>query len=210
MAPEYFAGVDLGQSVDHTAIVILERRKILGEQNTALEYPVLRTELHAVYIQRLSLGLPYPVIVRHVADLLTRPPLRGCVSLALDYTGCGRPVADMFTESELSCPTTLVSIHGGDKVTWDANVARIPKRDLVAAANIAMQNRLLKIPPALPHADLLIAELRNFQTKIDPVTAHDSYSAWRDNQHDDLLLALAMACWLAADSQPVGFIKLLI
>ena len=36
----------------------------------------------------------------------------------------------------------------------------------------------------------------NFRQKIDPATAHDSYSAWRERDHDDLVLALALACWL--------------
>jgi len=31
--------------------------------------------------------------------------------------------------------------------------------------------------------------------KIDPRTAHDSYSHWREGDHDDLVLATALACW---------------
>ena len=33
--------------------------------------------------------------------------------------------------------------------------------------------------------------------KIDPITAHDSYGAWREGQHDDLVLAVALAVWFA-------------
>jgi hypothetical protein len=36
----------------------------------------------------------------------------------------------------------------------------------------------------------------NFKVEIDPKTAHDSYTAWRENQHDDLVFAVALACWL--------------
>ena len=31
--------------------------------------------------------------------------------------------------------------------------------------------------------------------QIDPLTAHDSYGAWREKEHDDLVLAVALACW---------------
>ena len=31
--------------------------------------------------------------------------------------------------------------------------------------------------------------------KIDPLTAHDSYGAWREGAHDELVLAVAVACW---------------
>ena len=30
---------------------------------------------------------------------------------------------------------------------------------------------------------------------IDPRTTHDSYAAWREQAHDDLVLAVALACW---------------
>ena len=31
--------------------------------------------------------------------------------------------------------------------------------------------------------------------KIDPLTAHDSYGAWREGAHDDMVLAVAIAVW---------------
>ena len=48
---------------------------------------------------------------------------------------------------------------------------------------------------SLAPADVLVKELSNFRVKIDPVTAHDSYSAWREADHDDLVLAVALAAW---------------
>jgi hypothetical protein len=35
----------------------------------------------------------------------------------------------------------------------------------------------------------------NFKVKIDPRSAHDSYSAWREEDHDDLVLSVALAAW---------------
>ena len=48
---------------------------------------------------------------------------------------------------------------------------------------------------SLPVAETLRKELLTFRVKIDPRTAHDSYSHWREGDHDDLVLATAMACW---------------
>jgi len=31
--------------------------------------------------------------------------------------------------------------------------------------------------------------------KINLKTAHDSYEHWRETDHDDLVLATALACW---------------
>jgi len=43
----------------------------------------------------------------------------------------------------------------------------------------------------------LVKELENFKVKVNIQTAHDSYEAWRESDHDDLVLALALACWWA-------------
>jgi hypothetical protein len=42
----------------------------------------------------------------------------------------------------------------------------------------------------------LISELQSYQVKIDPVTAHDSYAAWREGVHDDLVFAVCLASWM--------------
>ena len=47
---------------------------------------------------------------------------------------------------------------------------------------------------ALPEAAVLVQELENFQVKLSEL-GHDSYGTWRENQHDDLVLAVALACW---------------
>ena len=206
---DFFAGLDLGQSTDFSALCIVHKRPILGELNCNLERPLLYHELRCLFAERIPLGTPYPAVVRYVIDRLESPALRGRTELALDYTGVGAPVADMFSASPLlSCPITHVSIHGGMHTTWEGRHAHVAKRTLIATTNIELQEHRLRIDATLPHAALLRDELRNFTVKIDPVTSHDSYSAWRENMHDDLLLALSLAVWSAAESQPVRFVRL--
>jgi hypothetical protein len=205
---EFFVGLDLGQASDYTALVIVERVQVPdGPVNTNLEQPT-RTELRCQHAERLPLGVPYPAVVTHVTTLLDSRLLKGRTSLVVDHTGVGRPVFDMFEASPLSCPLTGITITGGDTVSWDSNRARVPKRDLIGAAQVALQNRVLLLAPSMPHAAMLVAELRNFRVKIDVTTAHDSYSAWRENIHDDLVLSLSMACWMAQETRPIGFIKI--
>jgi hypothetical protein len=88
-----------------------------------------------------------------------------------------------------------VSIHGGDTVTHEGLYYRVPKRDLVSSVLVAMQSGRLKIASSLPDAGVLVKELENFKVKIDPQTAHDSYSAWREGVHDDLVLSVSLAVW---------------
>ena len=115
--------------------------------------------------------------------------------MSSDATGCGRPILDMVRTAILRYTVAGVSIHGGDLTTEDGRHYRVPKRDLVSVLQALLQHKRLKIAATLPHADLLTRELLNFRQKIDPITAHDGYSAWREEGHDDLILATALACW---------------
>jgi hypothetical protein len=63
------------------------------------------------------------------------------------------------------------------------------------AVQVLFQNRRLKISASLPEAATLKRELLNFRLKIDPRTAHDFYSHWREDEHYDLVLATVLACW---------------
>ena len=56
----------------------------------------------------------------------------------------------------------------------------------------------------VPLRPVLVREMQNFTVKINPQTAHDSYGAWRENEHDDLVYALAMAAWQAETRHGVG------
>jgi hypothetical protein len=200
----FIVGVDLGQAQDYTAIVVIEK---VGEEN--LE----KAPLHVRHLERPPLGTYYDEQVERVKEIVTDPALGGeeiydewgelmgrrPPELVVDFTGVGRPVADMMRKEELSL--TPILIHGGDGTTRDGAVWRVPKRDLVSAAQIALQSGRLGISRELELAEALRRELLNFKVKINIATAHDSYEAWRERDHDDLVLATALACWKATRRQ---------
>jgi hypothetical protein len=69
----------------------------------------------------------------------------------------------------------------------------VPKRDLVEAAQVALQNRRLEISAALLDARVLVEELKSFRGTVSEA-GYDRYEA-REREHDDLVLALSMAVW---------------
>ena len=188
--PAYVAGLDLGQSQDFSALAIVEHA---GRDR---ERPLLVRHLH-----RWPLGTRYPAIVEDVAELLARPPLAGAVRLAVDKTGVGAGIVDLLRSRRprLGCRIHAVTITAGSAVTRDGDDFAIPKRELVAAVQAPLQAGRLRIAAALPEAGTLRTELENFRARIS-VTGHDSYGAgedWRLGSHDDLVLATAMALWMA-------------
>ncbi|MDP9356588.1 MAG: hypothetical protein M3R02_15130 [Chloroflexota bacterium] len=182
-----------------------------------------RMAYHVRRARRLPLGTPYPEVVQEVGQALrtvradalaSAPPLsrfqRAIRSteppvpiLAVDATGVGRPVVDMIRAAGLPAHMVPVTITGGNAVTPDGDGYMVPKRDLVAAVQVPLQTGGLKFPKRQRWAETLRAELSNFRVKVS-LNGSDTYGAWRERDHDDLVLALALAIWCGQKLAPVG------
>jgi len=191
--PGYIIGVDPGQAQDPTGIVAVEMRGPRPARYAvrAIERPPLGTAYHDVVGRGLAL-LQLPAVAR-------RPR-----ALVVDETGVGRPVVEMFRRvvaehhpEEVGRPAVgAVSITSGRDVMRDAKMVdryTVPKRDLVGAVQVVLQGRRIAIAQDLALTEMLVREVRNFRVKIKG--EHDTYEAWRESDHDDLLLALAVAIW---------------
>lgn len=206
----FYVGLDLGQSTDSSALAVAERsvpvsgmtadqratlRWMLEDIAEVPEPSAVPAVYHLRHLERLPLGTPYPDVVAHVARLVRLPAVR-MVTLAVDATGVGAPVVDLLHAAGLPCPLYAITIHGGDTVSREGRHWRVPKRDLIASTQVLLQTNRLKIAAGLPEARTLVNELLHYRVKIDSTTAHDSYHA-REGAHDDVLLATALALWLA-------------
>ncbi len=200
---DFILGVDLAQSQDYTALTILERTELEIGQGAELKR---RTDYQAQYLERLAIGTPYPVQVAQIRALHDRlkQDTGQTPVLVVDQTGVGRPVVDMLRAADLK--PVAVTITGGDAVTQDGLEYRVPKRDLVSAVEVLLQSDRLKIARGLPEAQTLTSELLAFKVSIS-LKGHDSYGndvgPWRENPHDDMVLAVAMACWYGENVKPV-------
>ena len=152
------------------------------------------------HLERFRLGTSYPAVVARVGELLRTPPFAGRTALVVDGTGVGRAVTDMLRQAGLS--PVVITITGGDSVTFEGGAWRVPKRDLVGVTQVLLQSGRLKVAESLQLAPTLVSELLTFRVKISELTAHDSYGAWREGSHDDLVLALACAAWYAERWRP--------
>ncbi len=227
--PLYILGVDLGQTQDYTALCVLERtghdtgKVTVTHEPISVSYgfgarvgskphfqtytsPVYENHYAARHLERLPTGTPYPAQVARVKALHNRlkEDTGSAPLLVVDQTGVGRPVVDMLRASELK--PVAVTITGGDGVTQDGKDYRVPKRDLVSVVQVLLQSERLKIASSLKEAATLTAELLAFKVSIS-LKGHDSYGndvgQWRENPHDDLVLAVALAAWHGEHHKPV-------
>lgn len=202
-------GLDLGQAQDYTALAIVEAQgtarmvdrpgpwrysRMLGQEarttvTERVEGPPVTLQVRA--LERFELGTPYPRIVARVVELVKGSG----AALAIDATGVGAPVVDMFHMAGLR--PHAVYITAGEQTVWDSDtlVWHIPKKELVAVLQAGLQEGRLKIASELPEAATLAAELANFQARITGA-GNETYGAWREGTHDDLVLAVAIACYI--------------
>jgi hypothetical protein len=136
------------------------------------------------------------------ATLLILTPKRPL--LVVDATGVGNAVAEMVEEQMLSPDVNgcfcAVTITAGSAVNQDMTAPgrwRVAKKQLVSVMQVLLGNRRLRIADTLPEARTLKDELGTFSVKINPDTANESFEAWREREHDDLVLAAALAAWAA-------------
>ncbi len=192
-------GVDLGQANDYTAIAVIER---IGEHfekaHDGKSPDVTVWHHHLRHCQRLPLGTPYPDVAETVGRMVQTLAVTTHTAilrpvLIVDGTGVGKPVVDMMRR--LGLHPVAVAITGGreENSGGDFNHS-IPKRNLVGSLVVTLQEGRLKIAAGMPFAKELQHELLNFKAKIS-ASGHDTYDAWRESIHDDLVLATALAVW---------------
>jgi hypothetical protein len=186
----FYLGVDLGQQRDHTALVAVERMERVGQ-------------LHVRHAERVALGVPYPKVVERIGALLRHQELRGQCALVVDATGVGAPVVDMLRGAGLGCEIAAVTITGGEREGQSNGRWNVPKRDLVGGVQVLLERGELRIAPELREAETLKRELLAVRATASR-GGRVRLGADGEGEHDDLVIALALACWRARQ-RVVGF-----
>ena len=87
-----------------------------------------------------------------------------------------------------------MTITGGDTERYADEYYRVPKRDLEVGLQVLMQQGGLQIAEGLKEGATLVKEMAEMRVKISG-GAREQFGAWRRGEHDDLVLAVALACW---------------
>lgn len=175
-------GIDLASVTDFTAVSVLRRSSSLPRSYLCR------------YLERWR--EPYPVTVERVAKLANAPPLRDAV-LAADATGVGQPVIDMLRAALPGRTVIGITITFGSQPTRGHTPldCRCPKKVLVSNLQVLFGQKRLTYSRELPLMKALQDELAAFRVKIT-ANANETFEHWRERDHDDLVLSLAMAAWV--------------
>jgi hypothetical protein len=196
----FFGGLDLGQVQDPTALAILEQ---------TID-PKGVTRYTCGYLRRFELGTSYPEIVDELDRLLRAKkyagdpgPLLYGLPLAVDQTGVGLAVVDFLRRAQLPAQLKPILITAGHGVTFEDGSWHVPKKELVSVLQVLLQGGRLKVANSLPEAGTLVEELNRFSVKIT-AAGNETFESWRERDHDDLVLAVAMAAWIGEQAAKLG------
>lgn len=206
----FVAGVDVGQVNDWTATAILERIEAVpdvanlhhglhAEAREEARRTPLRLDL--AHLERIPLGTCYPDQVTRVQTIL-RQPVLGDVRTFLDMTGCGRPVFDMFKQARLPNLSGVMITGAQGEPTRQDYGWNVGKSELVTRVQVEMQTGRLRFGRRIAEVEKLVAELKDFRAGRS-AAGHMTFNA-REGQHDDLVLALALAVFGALRPRPVN------
>ena len=187
--PQFVISADIGKAADYTALSVIEYKSI-GDNKNSLN---AQYEYHIRHLERPPLGTPYPEVLKKISRLADHPVIQQDSMIVVDATGVGAPIVDMLREKHpLLVAITITSGNNVNEVS-KYNYT-VPKRDLISNLQVLYQSHQIKIAREIPEAETLIKELLSFKVKIS-TSGHDSYEAWREGIHDDLVLSVALGCW---------------
>ena len=185
----FYLGLDLGKLRDFSALAVVEREEARVGWSPANSPTVLRVR----YLERIALGTPYTRVVARVAELTRHSNLNGVSHLIVDATGVGVPVVESLRAAQLGCRgMTAVTITGGDRTRQASGYGvgehwHVPRTDLLAGLRMLLERGELKISKTMREAGTLARELMSMRSGAENL----------NGQHDDLVLAVALACWQA-------------
>jgi hypothetical protein len=153
------------------------------------------------HLERFPPGTPSAEVGEPVKAVFTAALAGG--TLVVDQTAVGRPVVELLQRADVRAQLCRVTVTAGHRAARDpGGVWLVPKTELVSCLQILLQGRRLKVSPALPESATLVQELTTFQAD-PPTKADEGALSWREQPHDDLVLAIAVAAWMGERLRPV-------
>jgi hypothetical protein len=189
----FVVGLDLGQARDFTALAVLEWTEGRGAWDAAAWTHQKVNEQRVRHLERVPLGTPYPEVVTRVAAVMASLGPGQC-DLIVDATGVGRPVVDMLRRERLDCWIRAVMVTGGGAESQSDGYYKVPKRDLITGLQVLLQSGALKISQRLQWGPALLKEMSEMRVKVT-TEGSETFGAWREGTHDDLVFAVALAGW---------------
>lgn len=205
---DIYVSCDLAQLQDYSAITVTKVRYLTtraavvdddfgGRFDARDRIPVFEV----THIDRVQ-GIPYADVLKRCQLVLEHPNvLRDPDTLApqdvmflMDASGLGQAVLEIAWRMDLE-PVPIVITSGQGSHFADGRY-HVPRTELISSLIVAAQSRRVKVA-RVPLSEVLSNELMNLRLKVSRTTARETYEGYDANEHDDIVMSLAMSIWKA-------------
>jgi hypothetical protein len=186
------AGLSLGLPQDFTALAVVERTRAPDPDD-----PCRAVKRYALrLLQRFPPATPYGEMCELLGHLFAQPSFaKG--GLAVDYTGAGTAVLEVLRKGAMYRNVRPILITAGRHVAPNPRGGwSVPRCELAGTLQVLLQSRRLRIAQGLAEGPTLVGELASFQVREVAAADNTAVGPWRQGPQDDLVLAVAVACWL--------------
>lgn len=196
---DYCFSQDFGKMGDYSAYVLTESRTLVRSRTEdirdfgdAPQSDVIYPEIIVRWVERKQ--VPYDVVIDDARTRLSDLRLVDNCTHIVDITGVGQAVWDMMVRQGMS--PVGISITSGMQTNAAPYGYTVPKVELISSLQLALRNRHIKFADGLDQA--IVDQIRHEFSTFVPKPRENrsvSYEAWREKDHDDIILALAMNVW---------------
>ncbi len=187
-ADHHIVSLSLGTVAEPSALVMVQPRTEFSESGGERWPRDSKNYFDVTWIERFPTGRPIPAVVARACELISDKRLADNYTLLLDITSTGAAPAKAF-EGRGIYPA-LVDLTNTAEAEQAGSSLRVPLRDVIGAAQMALQTARLKVASELGLAGTLVADLTAFDPK--PVARNMDL---RGGRNADLVFALAVALW---------------
>ncbi len=204
-------GIDIGQLVDPTAIVLTEQvwKPIQRKVGAGDAAPTMIDHHYVRHMERLDLGTTYPQISEALIEIWAATkrrlvelnvgsgqgkPIVPQLVTYIDATGVGKPVVDVLLDAGVPIIPTYFN-HGDKRVMLKDErkglYINLGKAYLVSTMQALLQTNRIHFPKQSQEAKQMARELLDYEIKVD-TNANDKYGAFKVGSHDDLVTAAGL------------------
>ncbi len=186
----HIISLDLGFAGEPTALGVVKPRTEYWHRN-----PLGRELEHAnhfdvVHLERFQASVGYPQVVHRLKAMVSdRKRIPDCTVLVNTSSSGPAPLKLFVERNLLHYPFTVIN---SAVESWRGQTEAVPKRTIIGVTITLLQADRLRISSGLDLGKALFDEMANFRMRAPPA---DTIEAMRENPDDDLVFAVALACW---------------
>jgi hypothetical protein len=185
-------GLSLGRTAESSGLAVVEAVEAYDEKYSTIQ------EYHVRELRSFRPGAGYTPIIEHV-NKVCRKVAVACV--VVDQTAVGAPIVELIKKG-IANPLIPIIIGGQHTEHYSNGLDYIPKQILISQLIALLTKKTLKIFKDLAEAANLTQELLNYENRPTSSSSLNG-DIWREQPCDDLIFALALACWQL--QKPPGF-----